>query len=153
MERFQGKAALVTGATRGIGAAIARRLASEGAQVCICGRSEADGQALVAQLGGAGRALFVRADLSKPADCAAAVDATIAAFGRLDVLVNNAASVARGTIENTTVEDFDQMMALNLRAPFLLIQRAMPAFKAQLEQTASGGAACKTSTIRPYIGL
>jgi NAD(P)-dependent dehydrogenase (short-subunit alcohol dehydrogenase family) len=153
MNRFDGKVALVTGATRGIGAAIARRLASEGARVCICGRSAADGAALAEELGGAGRALFVRADLSQPGDCAAVVDGALGAFGRLDVLVNNAASVARGTIETTSAEDFDAMMALNVRAPFLLIQRAMPAFKAQFERAGAGGAVVNIGSINAYIGL
>ncbi len=152
MQRFSGKVALVTGATRGIGAATARRLAQEGAQVAICGRSIGDGEALAAELGGAGKALFIRADLMRPEDCVATVDATVAAFGRLDVLVNNAASTARGTIDTTTVEEFDNILAMNMRAPFLLIQRAVPTFRAQFEREGLGGAVINIGSINSYIG-
>jgi NAD(P)-dependent dehydrogenase (short-subunit alcohol dehydrogenase family) len=153
VDRFAGKVALVTGATRGIGAAIGRRLASEGAQVALCGRTVADGEALAADLGGAGRAIFVAADLTRPEDCARAVDATVAAFGRLDVLVNNAAWTARGTVETTTVEEFDRMMALNLRAPFLLVQRALPTFKRQHAEQGAGGVIVNIASINAYVGL
>lgn len=153
MERYANKVALITGATRGIGAVTARRLVSEGARVAICGRSVAEGQALAAELGGADHALFVPADLSKPEDCAAVVDATIATFGRLDVLVNNAASTARGSIETTTAAEFDTMMAINLRAPFLVIQRALPTFKAQYEREGVGGVVINIGSINAYVGL
>src|SRR5262245_3443872 len=79
-ERFAGKVALVTGATRGIGAATARRLAREGAQVAICGRSAAAGERLAQELGGPERALFIAADLSRAEDCAAVVDAAVERF-------------------------------------------------------------------------
>src|SRR6185295_12474674 len=97
-ERFAGKVALVTGATRGIGAATVRRLAREGARVAFCGRTQAAGAELARELGGPERVLYVVADLTRPEDCAAIVDATLKQFGRLDILVNNAASVARGTL-------------------------------------------------------
>jgi NAD(P)-dependent dehydrogenase (short-subunit alcohol dehydrogenase family) len=148
-----GKVALITGATRGIGAFTARRLAAEGARVAICGRSVEAGQALAAELGGAGRALFIPADLSKPEDCARVVDAAVAEFGRLDILVNNAASVLRGTIESTTAESFDAMIAINMRAPFLLIQRALPTFKAQHAAEGAGGVVINIGSINAYVGI
>lgn len=146
------RVALITGATRGIGAATARLLASKGMQIAICGRTVADGEALVQELGGEQQALFIEADLSRPDDCARVVNMTLAQFGRLDVLVNNAASVARGNLENTTAEDFDRMMALNLRAPFLLSQRALPIFKAQFEREDAGGVIINIGSINSHVG-
>jgi len=151
-ERFAGKVALVTGATRGIGAATVRRLAREGARVGFCGRTVDAGSALVEALGGPEHVLYVAADLTQPDDCAAVVDATVAHFGRLDILVNNAASVLRGTLETTTANDFDAMIALNLRAPFLTMQRALPTFKAQFESEGAGGVIINIGSINSYIG-
>jgi NAD(P)-dependent dehydrogenase (short-subunit alcohol dehydrogenase family) len=152
IERFAGKVALVTGATRGIGAAIVRRLVREGARVAFCGRTESDGVALVEEGGGLERVLYVAADLARVENCAAIVDATLARFGRLDILVNNAASVLRGTLESTSADDFDAMIALNLRAPFLTMQRALPTFKAQFEREGAGGVIVNIGSINSYIG-
>jgi NAD(P)-dependent dehydrogenase (short-subunit alcohol dehydrogenase family) len=153
VDRMQNKVALITGATRGIGAAAATRLATEGARVVLCGRSADDGAALAEKLGGPERARFVRADLSRPEDCALVIDTAVEAFGRLDILVNNAASTARGTIETTTAADFDAMIAINLRAPFLLTQRAMPTFKAQHASEGAGGVVVNIASINSYVGL
>ena len=152
-ERFAGKVALVTGATRGIGAATARRLTREGARVAICGRSAAAGARMAQELGGPERALFVAADLSRPEDCALVVEATVERFGRLDILVNNAASTARGSLETTSAADFDAMIAINLRAPFLIMQRALPTFKAQHAREGAGGVVVNIGSINGYIGL
>jgi NAD(P)-dependent dehydrogenase (short-subunit alcohol dehydrogenase family) len=151
-ERFAGKVALVTGATRGIGAAIVRRLVREGARVAFCGRTESAGAELVQELGGSEHVLYIAADLARVEDCAAIVDATVEQFGRLDILVNNAASVLRGTLESTSADDFDAMIALNLRAPFLTMQRALPTFKAQFEREAAGGVVINIGSINSYIG-
>lgn len=151
-ERFAGKVALVTGATRGIGAAIARRLAQEGARVAICGRSDGDSAELIQSLGGSSQALLMQADLQVVEDCFSIVDRTIAHFGRLDILVNNAASVARGTLETTTPEQFDHMLALNLRAPFLTAQRALPTMRAQFEREGAGGVIINIGSINAYTG-
>jgi NAD(P)-dependent dehydrogenase (short-subunit alcohol dehydrogenase family) len=89
--RLEGKIALVTGSTAGCGAAIARRFAREGAQVIVTGRSEERGRAIVTEIAAAGgTARFLRADLSIEAEAEALVTGTMAAFGRLDILVNNA---------------------------------------------------------------
>src|SRR5262245_4159793 len=151
-DRFAGKVALVTGATRGIGAAITRRLAREGARVAFCGRTEPAGAELSRELGGPERALYIAADLGAAEDCAAVVDAAVERFGRLDILVNNAASVARGTLETTSAADFDAMIALNLRAPFLTMQRALPMLKAQFEREGVGGVIINIGSINSYIG-
>lgn len=122
--RLQGKAILVTGSTTGIGEAIARRAVAEGASVLIHGRDEARGQALVAELGGQA-ALHVD-DIADPAAPARMIAAAVHAFGKLDTLVNNAASVQRSNLSNTDVALFDKIMAINVRAPMLLIQAAVP---------------------------
>jgi NAD(P)-dependent dehydrogenase (short-subunit alcohol dehydrogenase family) len=150
--RFDGKVALVTGSTRGIGAATARRLRGEGARVALCGRTAAAGAELVIELGGPEHALYVQADLGRVEDCAAVVDATVAQFGRLDVLVNNAASVRRGTLESTSAADFDALLAINLRAPFLTIKQALPTFKAQFEREGVGGVVVNIASINSIIG-
>jgi NAD(P)-dependent dehydrogenase (short-subunit alcohol dehydrogenase family) len=149
--RFKDKVAIVTGATRGIGATTVRRFAAEGARVVFCGRTSSDGQALVEEIG-AERVVYVAADLSNPDECNAVVDTAIERFGRLDILVNNAASVLRGTLEDTTVEAFDRMIALNLRAPYVLMQRALPTFKAQFEREGVGGVVVNIGSINAYIG-
>jgi NAD(P)-dependent dehydrogenase (short-subunit alcohol dehydrogenase family) len=108
---------------------------------------------MVQELGGPERALFVAADLGRVEDCALVVDATVERFGRIDILVNNAASTARGTLETTSAADFDAMIAINLRAPFLTVQRALPTFKAQHAREGTGGVVVNIGSINGYIGL
>jgi NAD(P)-dependent dehydrogenase (short-subunit alcohol dehydrogenase family) len=125
--RLQDKTILVTGSTTGIGEAIARRAVAEGAQVLIHGRDEKRGQALVAELGRQ-TALHVD-DIADPAAPKRIVAAAVDAFGKLDALVNNAASVQRSNLANTDAALFNKMIAVNLRAPLLLIQAAVPYLK------------------------
>jgi len=115
---------LVTGGTQGLGREIALRAASLGARgIVFCGRSESKGRTVSGELAELGaESLYVRADLSKVADCLAVIEAADGRFGRIDGLVNAAASTARGTIDDTSPEAWDAMMDLNLRAPFLLMQ-------------------------------
>ena len=124
--RLTGKVALVTGGSRGIGAEIVRRLAAEGADVGFTyhtGKDEA-GQ-VAAQVRGLGlRALTVRADLAEPAAAGAVVEAVTGEFGRLDILVNNAGITHWGSLAQTGVEDFDRLVAVNARAPYLMMQAA-----------------------------
>lgn len=152
MRRFDHKVALVTGGTSGIGAATARRLASEGARVAICGLEDEAGEQIVAELGGQERALFIHVDLTNVEDCYQVVDQTVARWGQCDVLVNNAASYARGTLAETTPEMFDRMVALNLRAPFLTMQRALPTMQAQFERHGVGGVIVNIGSVNAYIG-
>jgi NAD(P)-dependent dehydrogenase (short-subunit alcohol dehydrogenase family) len=127
MNRIDGKVALVTGGTQGLGAAIARGFAEAGAAgIVTCGRSTAKGEAVatgISDATGCGT-LFVTADLSKVADCRAAVAEAARAFGRLDILVNAGAITDRGTILDTSEDLFDRMIATNLRGPFFLMQEA-----------------------------
>ena len=123
---LQGRAALVTGASRGIGAAIARRLAADGAHVAItyAGNVEA-AEAVVADIHAAGgRGLAIRADSADADAVRASVTQTFNAFGRLDILVNNAGSFPRITLDEATLEDFDAAIAINLRAAFIASQAA-----------------------------
>ena len=129
MTRLQGKTALVTGASRGIGRASALALAKAGAQVLVhYSRGAAEAEAVVADIRKAGgRADAVMADLGTPDgphQLAAQVRKVVG--DRLDILVANAGMSVGGTIEDTTVEAFDQMFALNVRAPFFLVQQLLP---------------------------
>jgi 3-oxoacyl-[acyl-carrier protein] reductase len=124
--RLTGKVALVTGGSRGIGAGIVRRLAAEGADVAFTyntGKEEA-GQ-VADQVRGVGRrASTLKARLDDPGTAAAVVDATVDEFGRLDILVSNAGVTHWGSIAKTTLADFDRLIAVDARAPFLLMQAA-----------------------------
>lgn len=126
--RLRDKVILVTGSTTGIGEAIARRVVEEGARVVVHGRDEERGQAIVRELGD--RAMLVVADLADAAAPAQMVREIIAKFGKLDAIVNNAASVARNDLHHTDAGFFDWMMAINARAPMLLVKAAYPHLKA-----------------------
>jgi NAD(P)-dependent dehydrogenase (short-subunit alcohol dehydrogenase family) len=142
--RLQDKVILVTGSTTGIGEAIARRVVAEGGRVVIHGRDADRGQAIVNEL--SGRATLSVADLSDPAAGAQLVDAAITAFGSLDAIVNNAASVARNDLHHTDAAFFDRMMAINVRAPMLLIKAAYPHLKK------SQGCVLNIGSINAYTG-
>lgn len=142
--RLENKIVLVTGSTTGIGEAIARRVISEGGRVVIHGRNAERGEALVKEW--PQRAALVVADLADPLAPARLVDAAIREFGTLDALVNNAASVARSDLHSTDAAFFDKMMAVNVRAPMLLIQAAYPHLKR------SRGCVLNIGSINGYCG-
>jgi 3-oxoacyl-[acyl-carrier protein] reductase len=123
-----GKVALVTGGSRGIGAGIARRLAAEGADVAITYASRADAaHAVVAGIQAAGRrGLAIQADAADAAVLTAAVDKVAAEFGRLDILVNNAGVYDTKPIEDCSIEDFDRIVAVTVRAVFVATKAAVP---------------------------
>lgn len=126
MQALQGKVALVIGGTRGIGAAISRRMAADGASVAILYRSraaEAEAFANALRLGGAAVHL-IRADAGDPAALTAAIDQAARHFGRLDVLVHVAGMAIVGPLDDYADDAFDRMFALNVRAPFLAARRA-----------------------------
>ena len=129
MSSLTGKTALVTGASRGIGRASALALAKAGAQVLVhYGRGAKEAEAVVAEIRkGGGRADAVAADLAAsdgPHNLAKQVRAIVG--DRLDILVANAGISKAATIEETTVEDFDRLFAVNVRAPFFLVQQLLP---------------------------
>jgi NAD(P)-dependent dehydrogenase (short-subunit alcohol dehydrogenase family) len=123
VQRLDGKVLIVTGSTQGLGAAIARRAADLGAAgVVVCGRDRERGEAVRDEL--SCDAVFVEADLARPEPCAEIVRACEERFGRVDGLVNAAGLSTRGTLDDTTVELWDRLFAVNVRAPFVLMQRA-----------------------------
>ena len=149
--RLAGKVALVTGATSGIGAGIADLFAREGASVLVHGRDERAGgrviDAIVAKGVPRQGLAFHGADLADVEACRAVAPAALAAFGGLDLLVNNAGDYTRGSLEGTTVELWDRQMALNLRAPFLLTQAAVAPMRAR-----GGGSIVNIGSVNAYIG-
>lgn len=124
-----GKVALVTGASRGIGAAIARAFSAAGASVVITARNADALRALASELGGPARALAVPADVSEQGAMARVVDAAVTAFGRLDQAVNNAAGGGHGPtpLAEVPLEAFDSGLAVTLRGIFLSMQAEIPA--------------------------
>src|SRR5271156_2713785 len=130
MNKLSGKTALVTGASRGIGRASALALAKEGAQVLVhFSSSEKEADAVVAEIRKAGgEADKVGADL-RPADGAHILARQVRAIvgGRLDILVANAGVAKSAKIEDMKIEDFDNLFAVNVRAPFFLVQQLLPA--------------------------
>jgi len=129
MNTLNGKTALVTGASRGIGRSAALSLAKAGAQVLVhYGSNKTEADAVVAEVKAAGgRAQAVGADLSSPDGAHILAQAVRKVVGdRLDILVANAGISGAHTIEETTIEDFDKLFAVNVRAPFFLVQQLLP---------------------------
>ncbi len=124
------RVAVVTGAGSGIGEAAARLLAEHGLEVVLVGRRPERLEAVATAITEAGgRAFPVRADLGQPHAPMEVVDAVLVARGRLDVIVNNAATYRLKPIDEFTLADFDDVMATNLRAPYFLVQAALPALR------------------------
>ena len=124
MSRFENQTAIVTGATQGLGETTARLLVERGlSRIVLTGRNRERGEAVAGDLQKAGcETLFVCADLERSDACQSIIDAARNRFDEVDILVNAAGLTSRGTIYDTTVELWDQLMAVNLRAPFILIQ-------------------------------
>jgi 3-oxoacyl-[acyl-carrier protein] reductase len=127
VSKLNGKVALVTGASRGIGAAIAKRLASEGADVAITYSKAADAaNAVVKEIEKSGRkAIAIQADEIDAAAVKAAVDKTVSALGRLDVLVNNAGTAIPKKFEESTIEEIDHVVAINVRGTMVATHAAL----------------------------
>jgi NAD(P)-dependent dehydrogenase (short-subunit alcohol dehydrogenase family) len=144
---LQKKVALITGSASGIGEAIARRLGSEGATVAVHGRPEQreEAEAIAREIGG--EAFVEVADLEEPLACAQLVEAVVNRCGRIDILVNNAAVMTRGDLLSTDADFFDRIIAVNLRAPLLLIRSALPHFRKQ-----GGGRVLNIGSVNSYCG-
>ncbi len=138
MQQLEGKIAVVTGSTQGLGAAIARLFAQRGAAgIVLCGRNAAKGEAVAEEIAKDGcKVVFAMADLQSTADCRSVIEACDKAFGRIDILVNSAATTDRGDILDTSPELFDRMFAINVRAPFFLIQESVKLMRREKTQGA-----------------
>ena len=127
---FAGKVVLVTGASSGIGAATARLLAARGASLALTGRRSENLQRVAAECeaaaGGGGRPLTIEAELARETDTARLMEHAIQQHGRLDVLVNCAGILELGSVENTSMEQFDRVMGVNVRAVYHLTTLATP---------------------------
>ncbi len=141
-KRLAGRTALVVGAARGIGRAIAARFAAEGARVVVADTEVALGPAVIEALGGMSVARFVAVDISKKSDAERAVATAVDAFGGLDILVQNAGIYPWTLIENIEPEEWDAVLGVNLRGTFLAAQAALPAMRAR-----GGGRMIFTSSI------
>ena len=130
-KKLEGKIALITGGSRGIGAAIAKRLAADGANVAITyAKGAAAAASVVKEIERAGgKAIAIQADAADADVVKAAVEKTVATFGRLDVLVNNAGTAIPKTFEETTLEEMDRLIDINIRGVFIATQAALKHMK------------------------
>jgi NAD(P)-dependent dehydrogenase (short-subunit alcohol dehydrogenase family) len=148
MPSLQGKVAVVTGSTSGIGLGIAEYFAELGARVVVHGRNGDQAHAIVDRLRARGSdAASVVADLADVGECRRVVRFAVERFGGVDVLVNNAANTSRGYLEDVAVELWDLIMHVNLRAPFLCLQEAVASMKAR-----GGGSIVNIGSVNAYIG-
>lgn len=146
--RLAGKVALITGAASGMGASMARIFAGEGAQVVVADMLEAEGKAVAADITKAnGAAIFRRLDVSSEQEWKAVVDATLAEYGRLDILVNDAGLSGSAVEDLFDTAAWDQLMAVNARGVFLGMKFAIPIMKA-----AGGGSIVNISSISGVTG-
>ncbi len=151
IQPLAGLVAVVTGSTQGIGGGIAIKLAGAGARVLVHGRGDqrAGGEKIVQAIEAAGsQALLVTGDLRDESHCRSIVRNALSRFGRVDVLVNNAGVVHRGTIEDTSTELWDEIFDVNLRAPFLLCQEAVRHMKER-----RSGCIVNIGSVNAYCGL
>src|SRR5882724_2458658 len=126
-KKLEGKVALITGGSRGIGAAIAKRLAADGAKIAITYTKGADAAVAVVKAieRAGGKAIAIQADAADADAGKAAVEKTVATFGGLDVLVNNAGTAIPKAFEETTLEEMDRVLDINVRGVFVATQAAL----------------------------
>ena len=154
MGKLEGKVAIVTGASRGIGAAAARRFAAEGARVALAARSADEIQKLAVELG---EAIAVETDVADEASVRRLVEATVKAFGRLDVAFNNAADHHGLTpLADVSAAEFDHTIAVSLRGVFLCMKYQIPAMLASgggaiVNMSSTAGVAAGTAGLSSYV--
>ena len=146
--RLEGKVALISGGARGMGAEEARLFSQEGAKVVIGDQRESEGKQVEAEISErGGEALFIQLDVTSEESWANAISTTVARFGKLDVLVNNAGIGAAGLVEDTTAADWDRVMEVNAKGVFLGTKAAIPALR-----QAGGGSIINISSQLGIVG-
>lgn len=148
MKRLADRVAVVTGAGSGLGEGIVRLFAEEGARVVVSNRDVSKAEAVAAsivELGG--QAIAIKADVGIEADCRNLIDGAIAHFGQLDILVNTVGYSARGTIEDTSVDLWDEVFGLNVRSSFICTQQAVKYMKER-----QYGSIINIGSVNAYIG-
>ena len=147
--RLDGKVALISGGSRGMGAFEAELFVQEGAKVVICDVRDDEGDALAKEIvDRGGEAAFVHLDVTSESDWAAAVREAVERYGKLDVLVNNAGVSARGSIEETSPDDWDRVMDINAKGVFLGTRSAIPEMR-----KAGGGSIINISSQLGLVGM
>ncbi len=148
MAKLADKVAIVTGAAQGIGLGIARVLAAEGASVVLSDVNDTAGAAAAQELtAGRAQVAYVHADVAREDDVQRLAAAAVARFGRLDIVVNNAGVVAVQTVEQSSVDDWDRVMAINVRSIFLTTKHALPHFRA-----VGGGSILNVASVSSFVG-
>jgi NAD(P)-dependent dehydrogenase (short-subunit alcohol dehydrogenase family) len=148
MSRLDDKVSVITGATSGIGRGIAEHFAGLGSHVLVHGLDRGDGMETVRRVKAAGRdADYFDGDLTKEDVCRRLIRFAVERFGALDILVNNAADTGRGDLEHVPVARWDTIMAVNLRAPFILLQESIPHMRAR-----GGGSVVNIGSVLAYVG-
>jgi NAD(P)-dependent dehydrogenase (short-subunit alcohol dehydrogenase family) len=148
VKRLDHEVSVVTGATSGIGRGIAEHFAELGSHIVVHGRDRAEGLETVRRVRAAGReAEYFDGDLTSEDVCRALVRFAVERFGGVDILVNNAADTGRGDLEHIPVARWDTIMAVNVRAPFILIQAAVPHMRAR-----GGGSIVNIGSVLAYVG-
>jgi NAD(P)-dependent dehydrogenase (short-subunit alcohol dehydrogenase family) len=131
MMKLKGRVALITGGTEGMGYATAELFLREGAKVVVTGRSAEKGRKALAKMRGLGEAAFVRGDVSKAKDAQRMVEGTVRRFGRIDILFNNAGVYVEKLAEDTSEDEWDRVLDINLKGTFLVSKYAIPYMKRQ----------------------
>jgi NAD(P)-dependent dehydrogenase (short-subunit alcohol dehydrogenase family) len=148
MRRLDDKVAVITGSTSGIGRGIAEHFAGLGSHVLVHGLDRGEGLETVRRVRSAGReAEYFEGDLSDAAACLGLIRFAVERFGGLDILVNNAADTGRGDLEHIPLARWDAIIAVNLRAPFILLQQSIPHMRAR-----GGGSVVNIGSVLAYVG-
>jgi NAD(P)-dependent dehydrogenase (short-subunit alcohol dehydrogenase family) len=150
MNRLLDKVIMITGGTKGIGKGVTLRAAEEGASVVISGRSEQDGERVVREIGQryGVESLFVKGDISKETACQHLIDEAVKRFGRIDGLVNNAGIFPRGSMIDTSEEQFDSIFAVNIKGAFFCCKYAI-----QSMLKTGGGSIVHMGSTNAYKGI